>query len=166
MWVLTKEILWVPMTFLRFFFVLYSGWYFMDFKRWVHLSNGYWLKIMLFRPSRNMWSYKPNIYLVDIVVAKTKRQVNDHYNSTRKSPKSLGFKSTNNRGGLESLTKTLEVLKECESILPKGSILRIEGSDERRRKVYGRLVRYGFVTASWYAPNWRWHKEQYYFKEI
>ena len=135
-------------------------------KKWVPLSNGYWLKILVLQMTRNMRCYAKNIYMLDICVGKTKRIVNDHYNSKRRSPKSLFQKSSNNKGGIEVYLKTLDYIDELKSILPKGSILRIEGSDDKRKRAYKILLRHGFKSASFYDPYFRWHKEIYYFLEI
>lgn len=135
-------------------------------KKWIKLSNGYWLKILLFRPRKCMWCYDPKLYLLDICVGKTKRIVNDHYNCTSKSPKRLWQKSTNKRGGLEALLKTIEYVEELSTRLPKGSIIRVEGSDDKRTRAYRRLLKYGFKEANFYAPNCRWHKGTYYFKVL
>jgi hypothetical protein len=134
--------------------------------KWVHLSNGYWLKIKVIKLWPCAWGYDSKIHCIDIAVGKTRRIVNDHYSRRRRSPKSLYNKSSNNKGGLEALIKTMEFIQEYISIVPKGTTIRIEGSNEQRVKVYSRLLRYGFKTAFYYAPNCHWHKKQYYFKEI
>lgn len=140
-------------------------------KRWYHLSNRYWLKIMLIHPMPDCWTMKGrlNEYMIDITVSKTKRKVNDHYNSTLRSPKSMYKKSTNHKGGFEVFKHVLNFIEEYSAKLPKGSIISIQGSDDKRTHVYSRILRYGFIAASWYvwyAPNDSCNKKTYYFKEI
>lgn len=132
---------------------------------WHKLHNGYWLKVRFLKASKYFHN-SGNLWFVDIAVGKSKRQVNDHYNTTQKSPKKLRNKSTNNKGGLEALRLTLQDIQEFIKILPSGSKLQIEGSDEQRRHVYSRLLRYGFIGASWYAPENHWHKQTYYWIEV
>lgn len=135
-------------------------------KQQYQLKNKYWLKVVFFKSPFKKYDNNKITWLMDIVVGKTKRQINDHFNSTRKSPKCLLNKSTNNKGGIESLLIALTCLKEFENTLPKGNIIRIEGCDEQRIKVYSRLLKYGFVQATWYEPKKSWHGKTYYLKEI
>jgi hypothetical protein len=106
-----------------------------------------------------------NVFSISITIGKTKRIVNNHYNSTKKSPKSLFKKSSNNKGGIESLLVTLNYIFDFLKILPKGSIFFVEGSDDQRRHVYSRLLKYGFIEASWYDPKSWFHKNKLYFIE-
>lgn len=104
---------------------------------------------------------------MDIVVAKSKRKCNDHHYKTRKSPKKLKNKSTNHKqNSIEVLSTSLKSLLQFENTLSKGSCIRIEGSDEQRIHVYSRLLKYGYIQASWYAPNKWWNGKVYYFKTI
>ena len=104
---------------------------------------------------------------MDIAVAKTKRKCNDHYCKTNKSPKNLKNVSSNHKqNGIEALNVALRSLLRFETMLPEGVTIRIEGSDEQRRHVYSRLLRYGYIQASWFAPGKSWHGRAYYFKII
>jgi hypothetical protein len=137
---------------------------------WHQLKNGYWLKINFYKASK--YYFGVDTWLVDIAVAKTKRRVNDHYNRTRYSPKSLYHRSTNIKGGIESLLITLDALKRFESTLPKGSVIRVEGTDEQRTKVYSRLLTYGYTLATWWSEKCidceqnQCELKYYYFKVI
>lgn len=134
-------------------------------KYWHQLKNGYWLKVVFFKsPFKEYDDNKPT-WLMDIAVAKTKRKINNHFNKTRRSPKCLLNKSTNNNGGIESLIVSLKILQEFEKTVKKGNRIRIEGCDEQRIKVYSRLLRYGFTQASWFELGKSWHGRVYYFKE-
>ena len=135
-------------------------------KEWHKLSNGYWLKIMFIFTNFKKWGFNEKVWLIDIAVGKTRRKINDHYNSTKKSPKCLNKKSTNHKGGIESLLITLKSMQKFEKTLNKGDTIIIESTDEQRSRVYSRLLRYGFTYASWNDPGMPWHKLVFYFKEF
>ena len=140
-------------------------------KRWYHLSNGYWLKVLLTHPMPNCWTNfgRRNEYTVDVAIGKTKRKVNDHYNCSRHSPKSMYLKSTNHKGGLEAFRHVMDFIDEYSTKLPKGSVISIQGSDAKREHVYSRVLRYGFIEAAWftwYDTNASWNRKKFYFKEI
>jgi hypothetical protein len=135
-------------------------------KEWHQLSNGYWLKI-LYTYQHYQENHNYGVWLMDIVVAKTKRNCNDHYCKTKKSLKKLKNKSTNHKqNNVEALSISLKSLLQFEKTLPKGSSIRIEGSDNQRIHVYSRLLKYGYIQASWYAPGKWWHEKIYYIKTI
>lgn len=116
--------------------------------KWHQLKNKYWLKVTFFRikdTEKKLFFGCNNIWSVDIVVTKTKRQANDHYCKSFGSRKFLYLQSTNNRGGIESLLVTLEELKHFKEWLPKGHMIVISGTDDQRTKVYSRLLRYGYT---------------------
>jgi hypothetical protein len=136
--------------------------------RWYKLSNEYWLKCILLKPNKCDWvyEYSDRLYFIDVAVGKTKRVVNDHYNRTRRSPKSLYKKSSNYRGGLETFRVVLEFIEYVKEYLPKRSILRVEGADQKRIKVYSRLLRYGFEERKFNAPKCWFDELPYYELEV
>jgi hypothetical protein len=135
-------------------------------KEWYQLSNGYWLKI-LYTYQHYQENHNYGTWLMDIVVAKTKRQCNDHYCKTRNSPKKLKNKSSNHKqNSIEALSVSLKSLLQFEKTLPIGNSIRIEGSDEQRIHVYSRLLKYGYIQTSWYTPNKWWNGKVYYFKTM
>lgn len=102
-----------------------------------------------------------------IAVAKTKRKCNDGWGKTFRSPKSLLDRSSNhNQNTIESLMVALRSLFNFEESLPKGSYIMIQGTDEKRVRVYSRLKRYGYEEANWYNPGTTWHTGTYYYKII
>jgi hypothetical protein len=127
------------------------------------LQNGYWLKIRYFLGKQSTEAHP--VFLVDIVVAKTMRQCNDHYKKTKNSPKNLRNKSTNSKGGIEALRISLESILNFSERLRPGCIIHIEGSDDQRVRVYKRLTRYGFIEASHFSPGNEWHKREYFYYE-
>lgn len=134
-------------------------------KEWYKLGNGYWLKILFIKVNKcvsEKYYCNPNAWLVSIAVGKTKRKVNDHYSKTYKSPKSLYLKSSNVKGGIESLIKTMESLKHFEKSLTKDSMVVIQGFNDQRTKVYSRLLRYGYKKAAWNDES----IQDFYYKEI
>jgi len=112
------------------------------------LQNGYWLKVMITKFD-NIY-YPPNSWNASIVVAKTKRKANDHFNKLHNSPKNLENKSTNYKGGIESLIASMTIIHQFEKLLSNGNYIIIEGSDEQRKRVYRRLLRYGYKE--YYSP--------------
>jgi hypothetical protein len=130
-------------------------------KHWHKLTNGYWLKVLFIK----LTGYY-NLWAVDIAVGKTKRIVNDHYNKTKKSPKTLYNKSSNNKGGLEALKITLQDIQDFVKSLPGNNTILVNGSDEQRIHVYSRLLHHGFIQASYFVPEKVWHKDIYYFLEV
>lgn len=124
--------------------------------KWHQLKNKYWLKITFFKikdKERRVFFKSDNIWSVDIVVTKTKRQANDHYCKSCGSKKFLYLQSTNNRGGIESLLIALEELKRFKEWIPKGHKILVSGTDDQRTKVYSRLLRYGYEVVRFPIPE-------------
>ena len=119
---------------------------------WHQLKNGYWLKIKFIKCKWQTESCK-DMWNVSIIVAKTRRKANDHSNSSVRSPKNLINKSTNIKGGIDSLMITLNSILQFEKILPEGSAIVIIGVEDQRAKVYSRLLRYGYSQTIWYDPS-------------
>ena len=120
--------------------------------KWHQLKNKYWLKVTFFRIKdieKKLFFECNNIWSVDIVVTKTKRQANDHYCKSFGSRKFLYLQSTNNRGGIESLLVTLEELKHFKEWLPKGHIIVICGTDDQRTKCILHQTGYTLIDFSY-----------------
>jgi len=133
---------------------------------WYQLKNGYWLKIRFIK-CKWKTENKLDMWNVSIVVVKTKRKANDHSNSSVRRPKNLINKSTNVRGGIESLMITLHSILQFEKMLSEGSAIVIVGFEDQREKVYSRLLRYGYSQMIWYDPDNYYKKESIcYIKEI
>jgi hypothetical protein len=126
------------------------------------LQNDYWLKIKYELSSQSTC----NIFMVDIVVAKTLRQCNDNFNKTKNSPKNLRNKSTNSKGGLEALRIALESVLNFKDRLVEGCYLHVEASNQQRANVYSRLTRYGFVEGIHNSPKSKWHEQKYYYLKV
>lgn len=97
---------------------------------------------MVFRQEKT--GHKTIGWKVEAVIAKTKRQCNDCFNKSPKSHKILWGKSTNAGSGAYALSIAFSHVKEFEKRLPLGSEIFICAYDEKRLRVYKRLIRYGF----------------------
>lgn len=101
------------------------------------LKNNQWLKIMFtYVSSLNKW-------IMDICVANSKRECNDCFFKTEKSPKVLYGHITGNRAGMEPFIISLKSLLDFEKEIGDCEIV-ITGASDRLTKIYSRLKRYGY----------------------
>ena len=103
------------------------------------LKNGQWLKVVFSYVSSN----KSNIWYMSIVIGNTKRQCNDCFCKTEKSPKILFGKCTGRKAGLEPFIIALKELKNLEKTVHNCEI-QIIGASDRLKNVYKWLMRYGY----------------------
>lgn len=102
------------------------------------LSNDQWLKI------RFTYSKFLSCWIVDIIVANSKRQCNDCLRKSEKSPKKFYGKITGNKLGLEALLIARHELLEFEKSLHNTSI-RIYAVTERHFNIYKRGLKNKYI---------------------
>lgn len=112
-----------------------------DINKFFNLKNGQWMKILF--SCKSKFNSKTNLWFMTIVVANTKRKCNDCVRRPELSPKAFYGKNTGKKNGVEPFTIALKELIEFEKKVNNCEI-RIVGANDRLKKIYKRLLRYGY----------------------
>ncbi|HHX22935.1 MAG TPA: hypothetical protein GX723_02785 [Thermoanaerobacterales bacterium] len=111
------------------------------YKKFYRLSNGYYLAIYTTKHKQRM---KKTAYIVAVCIFPTKRECNYWFRNQEQV-----VEKGRNTWGMEGVLKAIRWLKELEKAIDSGESIVIYWVDDRRRRAFKYLERYGYEKSEY-----------------